>query len=118
MISNIWMRYAQNGGLKLVGNRNSVTQALFEDMTWLASLDFPPLELGFGFANPTAAAVLGRSCVHAGYTNCYEWYTGYTVSRGISDEKWDRQLGRTYRYQIPICMPKSHAFVDTRKTNY
>ena len=41
-------------GLKLVGNRNSVTEALLEDMTWLGSLDFPPLELGFGFANPTA----------------------------------------------------------------
>jgi hypothetical protein len=43
-------------GLKLVGNRNSVTEALLEDMTWLGSLDFPPLELGFGFANPTTTA--------------------------------------------------------------
>jgi hypothetical protein len=57
-------------GLKLVGNRNSVTEALLEDMTWLGSLDFPPLELGFGFANPTttaaAAAVSSSSDEHAG----------------------------------------------------
>ena len=67
MVKNLWMRYAQNGGLKLVGNRNSVTEALLEDMTWLGSLDFPPLELGFGFANPTAeSASSSGSSGHAG----------------------------------------------------
>ena len=55
-VSKLHMRYAQNGGLKIVGNRNVVSEALLEDMTWLASLDFPPLEIGFDFANPTASA--------------------------------------------------------------
>jgi hypothetical protein len=55
-VSKLHMRYAQNGGLKIVGNRNVVSEALLEDMTWLASLDFPPLEIGFGFANPTTTA--------------------------------------------------------------
>ena len=45
----------QNGGLKVVGNDNRIEEALLEDMTWLASLDFPPIELGFGFANPTTS---------------------------------------------------------------
>eukprot|EP01052_Picozoa_sp_SAG31_P009854 SAG31_NODE_527_length_14452_cov_4.274925_8_plen_156_part_00 len=47
------MRYAQNGGLKVVGNNNHLSEILMEDMTWLGSLDFPPIELGFAFANPT-----------------------------------------------------------------
>ena len=53
VVSRFHLRYAQNGGLKIVGSRNRVEEALIEDVTWLASLDFPPLELGFGFANPT-----------------------------------------------------------------
>eukprot|EP01052_Picozoa_sp_SAG31_P038991 SAG31_NODE_5316_length_2613_cov_3.281225_2_plen_472_part_00 len=53
VISKFHMRYAQNGGLKIIGSRNRIEEALIEDMTWLASLDFPPIELGFGFANPT-----------------------------------------------------------------
>jgi hypothetical protein len=54
-VSELWVRYAQNGGLKIVGSRNLIRESLFEDMTWLPSLDFPPLELGFTFANPTLA---------------------------------------------------------------
>ena len=53
-IERLHMRYAQNGGLKIVGNRNNITEFLAEDMTWLGSMDFAPLMLGFGFANPTA----------------------------------------------------------------
>eukprot|EP01043_Picozoa_sp_COSAG02_P027513 COSAG02_NODE_1628_length_11586_cov_3.954644_5_plen_729_part_00 len=53
-ISRMHLRYAQNGGLKIVGDRNVVSEFLAEDMTWLGSMDFAPLMLGFGFANPTA----------------------------------------------------------------
>ena len=60
-LERLHMRYAQNGGLKIVGNRNVITEFLAEDMTWLGSLDFPPLMLGFGFANPTAELNGGHS---------------------------------------------------------
>eukprot|EP01050_Picozoa_sp_SAG11_P008980 SAG11_NODE_819_length_7017_cov_3.801821_1_plen_396_part_00 len=54
-VSSFHMRYAQNGGLKVVGSNNRIEESLFEDMTWLGSLDFPPIEIGFGFANPTSS---------------------------------------------------------------
>jgi hypothetical protein len=55
-VSRFHMRYSNNGGLKIVGNNNSISESLFEDLTWLGTLDFPPIELGFGATQPTRAA--------------------------------------------------------------
>ena len=40
----------------MVGSRNVVEEALLEDNSWLGSLDFPVIELGFGFTQPTVDA--------------------------------------------------------------
>ena len=55
--------YGNNAGLKVVGNNNTITECLFEDLTWLGTLDFPPIELGFGETQPTS---LVRSSVGVG----------------------------------------------------
>ena len=47
------MRYSNTGGIKIVGSHNVITDSLFEDLTWLGSLDFPAIELGFGLTQPT-----------------------------------------------------------------
>ena len=53
VVRNFTVRYSQGGGLKVVGSRNVVEEALLEDSSWLGSLDFPVIELGFGFTQPT-----------------------------------------------------------------
>ena len=56
VVRNFSVRYSQGGGLKVVGSRNVVEEALLEDNSWLGSLDFPVIELGFGFTQPTMDA--------------------------------------------------------------
>lgn len=75
------MRYSNNGGLKVVGSDNLINDSLFEDLTYLPTLDFPPIELGFGLTEPTtvrgdggAAAVrVGDQTV--GNNNTVRWTT-------------------------------------------
>ena len=59
VVERVHVRWSNNNGLKIVGNDNLVDQCLIEDVDWLATLDFPALEIGFGvdfFGNTTAAA--------------------------------------------------------------
>lgn len=37
----------------MVGSNNTITECLFEDLTWLGTLDFPAIEIGFGDSQPT-----------------------------------------------------------------
>lgn len=55
-VSRFHMRYSNNGGLKIVGSNNTISESLFEDLTWLGTLDFPPIELGFGSTQPTSSS--------------------------------------------------------------
>ena len=36
-VTNFQMRYSNNGGLKIVGSNNTISESLFEDLTWLGS---------------------------------------------------------------------------------
>ena len=60
------MRYSNNGGLKVVGSDNLIDDSLFEDLTYLPTLDFPPIELGFGSTEPTTARRGGAAAANAG----------------------------------------------------
>ena len=53
-ITRLHLRSSETAGLKVVGDDNRVTDSLIEEVSFLGSLDFPALEIGFGFANPTA----------------------------------------------------------------
>jgi hypothetical protein len=46
-ISDLHLRWANNAGLKIVGDDNVVENVLIEDVDWLGTLDFPALEVGF-----------------------------------------------------------------------
>ena len=55
LTSGYWcrhLRYANNAGLKIVGNDNVVENILIEDVDWLGTLDFPALEIGFAQWSP------------------------------------------------------------------
>lgn len=54
------LRYANNAGIKIVGSNNTINECLFEDLTWLGTLDFPAIELGFGETQPTFDVQLPR----------------------------------------------------------
>jgi hypothetical protein len=47
MMRGSHLRYANNAGLKIVGDDNVVENVLIEDVDWLGTLDFPALEVGF-----------------------------------------------------------------------
>ena len=43
-------RYSNSAGIKVVGNNNRLSELLVLDTDWLATLDYPPIEFGFGLA--------------------------------------------------------------------
>lgn len=55
-VQRLHVRYANDLGLKVVGSHNRVADSLFEDFSWLGTLDFPGVELGFGARQPTLAS--------------------------------------------------------------
>ena len=61
VVRNFTVRYSQGGGLKVVGSRNLVEEVLMEDSSWLGSLDFPVIEIGFGFTQPTIQETNGHA---------------------------------------------------------
>ena len=40
--------YSNTAGLKVVGSHNALSELLILDTDWLGTLDYPPLEIGFG----------------------------------------------------------------------
>ena len=47
-VSRVSLRYSNTAGLKVVGSHNVVSEVLILDTDWLGTLDYPPLEIGFG----------------------------------------------------------------------
>jgi hypothetical protein len=47
-ISRVALRYSNSAGLKVVGSNNRLEELLILDTDWLGTLDYPPLEIGFG----------------------------------------------------------------------
>lgn len=47
-ISRLALRYSNSAGLKVVGSYNRLEELLILDTDWLGTLDYPPLEIGFG----------------------------------------------------------------------
>jgi len=45
-------RYSNTAGLKIVGNNNTIRESLLQDMGWIPSIDFSPIQLGFGYTLP------------------------------------------------------------------
>ena len=46
-IQDLHLQFANNAGLKVVGDDNLIENVLIEDVDWLGTLDFPALEIGF-----------------------------------------------------------------------
>ena len=47
-VSRLALRYSNSAGLKVVGSHNRLEELLILDTDWLGTLDYPPLEIGFG----------------------------------------------------------------------
>jgi hypothetical protein len=47
-LSRIALRYSNSAGIKVVGDNNVLSEMLILDTDWLGTLDYPPLEVGFG----------------------------------------------------------------------
>lgn len=55
-VTRLHLRYATAAGLKIVGDNNTVRDCLLEDNGWLPSIDYSPIQLGFGSGLPTLDA--------------------------------------------------------------
>ena len=67
-MERVHIRWSNNNGLKMVGNDNLVDNCLIEDVDWLATLDFPALEIGFGVnfhGNTTTTAAAAAAAATA-----------------------------------------------------
>ena len=47
-LERVAIRYSNTAGLKVVGSHNTLSELLIRDTDWLGTLDYPPLEIGFG----------------------------------------------------------------------
>ena len=47
-LERVAIRYSNTAGLKVVGSHNVLSELLIRDTDWLGTLDYPPLEIGFG----------------------------------------------------------------------
>lgn len=48
VVERVALRFSNVAGLLMIGSRVMVNEVLLEDFDWLGSLDFPPLQIGFG----------------------------------------------------------------------
>ena len=48
------IQYSNSAGLKVIGSHNRISEILILDTDWLGTLDYPPLEIGFGADDGTA----------------------------------------------------------------
>jgi hypothetical protein len=46
-MTRVAIRYSNSAGVKIVGNDNVISELLVLDTDWLATLDYPPIEMGF-----------------------------------------------------------------------
>ena len=53
-LSRIALRYSNSAGIKVVGDHNTLSELLILDTDWLGTLDYPPLEIGFGLDSDAA----------------------------------------------------------------
>ena len=60
-IRGLHLQYANNGGLKVIGDDNVIDNVLIEDVDWLGTLDFPALEIGFDGVESEAAGAGGSA---------------------------------------------------------
>ena len=56
LVEKLHLQGSATGGVKLIGWRNTLREALVEDVCWLGSLDYPAVEIGFGEQQPTLLA--------------------------------------------------------------
>ena len=47
-MTRVSIQYSNSAGIKVVGNNNVVSELLVLDTDWLGTLDYPPVEIGFG----------------------------------------------------------------------
>ena len=47
-VTRVALRYSNTAGLKVVGSHNRLSELLILDTDWFGTLDYPPLEVGFG----------------------------------------------------------------------
>eukprot|EP01060_Flectonema_neradi_P007945 TRINITY_DN15659_c1_g1_i2.p1 TRINITY_DN15659_c1_g1~~TRINITY_DN15659_c1_g1_i2.p1 ORF type:complete len:668 (+),score=92.58 TRINITY_DN15659_c1_g1_i2:78-2081(+) len=50
-ISKISLKYSNHGGILVIGSNNTIEDALVVSTDWLGTLDFPPIQIGFGPSN-------------------------------------------------------------------
>ena len=48
IVERLSIRYSNSVGIKVVGSHHRLSELLIEDTDWLATLDYPPVEIGFG----------------------------------------------------------------------
>ena len=48
LVEHLSIRWSNSAGIKVVGSHNILQELLVEDTDWLATLDYPPVEIGFG----------------------------------------------------------------------
>ena len=53
-LSRVALRYSNSAGIKVVGDHNTLSELLILDTDWLGTLDYPPLEIGFGLDSDAA----------------------------------------------------------------
>ena len=50
-LRKISLKYSNHGGILVIGSRNLIEDVLIVSTDWLGTLDFPPLQIGFGPSN-------------------------------------------------------------------
>jgi len=55
VIRHVRVQHSAGGGLSMHGSHNLLEDSLFDDLDWLATLDYPPLAVGFNARTPTTA---------------------------------------------------------------
>ena len=53
-VLRVSIQYSNSAGLKVIGSHNRISEILILDTDWLGTLDYPPLEIGFGADDGTA----------------------------------------------------------------
>ena len=57
-VLRVSIQYSNSAGLKVIGSHNRISEILILDTDWLGTLDYPPLEIGFGADDGTALTPL------------------------------------------------------------
>eukprot|EP01043_Picozoa_sp_COSAG02_P026433 COSAG02_NODE_1522_length_12158_cov_23.675263_5_plen_693_part_00 len=61
IVRRLRVEHSAGAGLSIHGSHNLLEDSLFDDLDWLATLDYPPLAVGFDSRTPTTADVLSSA---------------------------------------------------------